>query len=303
MFCLDGATSFAILDGASIPNLPAALLAHGSEHACLLRGALDPDMAQVAPYLVVLGRSGSVTDWLLQSGWGKNWGILGISPHDLHALHRHFRRCVEIEHAGKPYYFRYYDPAVLRNYLPTCTCAELRSFFGPVQWFLLEDEEPENALLFNLREGALQQRAVRWQDNAPALWADMAQPHGPEPSAALAERLTLRTEQLEQLGRSIYVERMRGYLYATFPETAKQSRKALGKLIEDLTERAAGYKLVLETHVAPFIAAALILGLNFDEDYPVAQEVLLDYEMDCERKAQWLWDFVEVTAARREEKR
>ncbi len=45
--------------------------------------------------------------------------------------------------------FRYYDPRVLRVYLPTCLAPELRTVFGPVRRFLLESEDP--ALMLEYR--------------------------------------------------------------------------------------------------------------------------------------------------------
>ena len=34
--------------------------------------------------------------------------------------------------------FRYYDPRVLRAYLPTCDESELRAVFGPIRAFWME---------------------------------------------------------------------------------------------------------------------------------------------------------------------
>ena len=48
----------------------------------------------------------------------------------------------------KPLYFRYYDPRVLRVYLPTCNDQELQTVFGPVLRYLLEDEDPATLLKF-----------------------------------------------------------------------------------------------------------------------------------------------------------
>ena len=48
--------------------------------------------------------------------------------------------------------FRYYDPRVLRPYLPTCTETELDFVFGPVQRFLVEAEGGAAAVAYH-REG------------------------------------------------------------------------------------------------------------------------------------------------------
>jgi hypothetical protein len=56
--------------------------------------------------------------------------------------------------------FRYYDPRVLRVYLPTCVTAELRTVFGPIECFWTESESPEYMLDFRVHDGALEQQTV-----------------------------------------------------------------------------------------------------------------------------------------------
>src|SRR5512140_2233253 len=87
--------------------------------------------------------------------WGNSWGIYLTSAASLPDLRKHFRHFLmaEIEgEGGKSFYFRFYDPRVLRTYLPTCTIDELRQFFGPVGSFLVEDKD--EAKLVRLRAGS-----------------------------------------------------------------------------------------------------------------------------------------------------
>ena len=54
---------------------------------------------------------------------------------------RHFRQFLRVrDEAGREFFFRFYDPRVLRVYLPTCNSEELRTFFGPVELFSMEGE-------------------------------------------------------------------------------------------------------------------------------------------------------------------
>lgn len=53
---------------------------------------------------------------------------------------------------GGHLYFRYYDPRVLRVYLPTCNAQELGFVFGPLDSFVLEGEDPSAVLRFS-RDG------------------------------------------------------------------------------------------------------------------------------------------------------
>lgn len=141
---------YGVLDGASNPRLLSLLNEHDVDHVCLFRGELEPEVAMTAPYLVHLPPKSSFTDLvLLQQGWGQHWGILAISQADMRTLRQHFRKLTMVsEPAGKPLYFRYYDPRVLRNYLPTCTSHALRTMFGPVSAFLAEGIEPDTLLRF-----------------------------------------------------------------------------------------------------------------------------------------------------------
>jgi len=69
-------------------------------------------------------------------------------------VRKHLRRflTVELEGSSKPVLFRFYDPRVLRVFLPTCTPKEVLEFFGPIKRYVLEGEEPK--LILQYRSGA-----------------------------------------------------------------------------------------------------------------------------------------------------
>ena len=46
--------------------------------------------------------------------------------------------------------FRYYDPRVLRKFLPTCTPEQIAAFFGPADSVLIENEDGTELLRFRL---------------------------------------------------------------------------------------------------------------------------------------------------------
>ena len=140
LFELNDTFVYAVLDGARIgEDLLPKLAETGAEHVCLYRGALPPDLAAAAPYLVRLRRSDAFLAWLLKSGWGKSWGIYAASGADMILMRRHLRRFLVVSSPeGKQLYFRYYDPRVFRVYLPTCTVAEARQVFGPVRQYVME---------------------------------------------------------------------------------------------------------------------------------------------------------------------
>jgi hypothetical protein len=119
------------------------------EHCCLYSGELPPDLAQTAPYLIKLQAESKFTGWLLREGWGRHWGIFAVSPASIEQLRRHFREFLMVrDPAGKAVYFRYYDPRVLRVYLPSCNEQELETVFGPVLLYVAEGAAPTETLTF-----------------------------------------------------------------------------------------------------------------------------------------------------------
>lgn len=162
LFGEPGARVYAVLDGASVPGLLPKLAEHKPEHECLYRGELPPDLAEAAPYLVRLEEKSTLCEWILEQGWGNHWGMFVMAAADLPTLRRHFRTLMIVHDSeGKPMYFRFYDPRVLRTYLPTCNAAELAEFFGPVNSFVIEGDEPATVVRFTVTAGALAKREER----------------------------------------------------------------------------------------------------------------------------------------------
>jgi len=154
---------YAVLDGASVPELPQVLWEREPESVCLYRGELEPDMAEVAPYLVRLLPSSEFTDWVLTEGWGSHWGIFAITAKelDMRIVRRHFRKFLMVKDPeGKPIYFRYYDPRVLSVFLPTCNSAELKMLFGPIQCYCCEDEDASLLARLSLTDGELNTKKI-----------------------------------------------------------------------------------------------------------------------------------------------
>ena len=155
LFPTNGDQTYAVIDGASCEDLLPKLAEFRPEHVCLYAGELEPDVQEVAPYLVRLEVGGEFTRWLLNEGWGKHWGIFVTAPADLRMLRKHFRTILLVRSPeNKTLYFRYYDPRVIRMFLPTCEPPEARQIFGPCTSLLAENENPESALLWTHKNGA-----------------------------------------------------------------------------------------------------------------------------------------------------
>jgi hypothetical protein len=147
---------YAVLDGASVPNLLSLLAQHAVVNECLFRGELDPELAQTAPYVAQLPAPSGFTNLLLTQGFGNHWGIFAQSSGDFRTLRMHFRKFLTVwDPDGKPLFFRYYDPRVLRVYLPTCNAEELRVLFGPVSAYFAEGETGDTLERFTFSGDAL----------------------------------------------------------------------------------------------------------------------------------------------------
>ena len=102
-----------------------------------------------------------LTAWLLEAGRRQHAGILLSSTQQLPAVRRHLRRFLLVrDEAGNELFFRYYDPRVLRVYLPTCNSRELAIFFGPVARFCLEGEVATTLIEFSRAELCLNQHVI-----------------------------------------------------------------------------------------------------------------------------------------------
>lgn len=135
----DGTYTYAVLDGASVPNLPMQLFESDTENACLYRGELSDELIHVAPYLVQILPGSEIANWLLTESWGKHWGIFAQSEVSFPTIRKHFRSLLTVnDESGDPLLFRYYDPRVLVPFVLTCAIAELKIVFGPVKYYFAE---------------------------------------------------------------------------------------------------------------------------------------------------------------------
>ena len=118
----------------------------------LYQGDIGDHLAHVSPYLLPLREDQPECRWFAEAGFGQSWGVFIIAPVGFDELRRHLRKFnIVYRENGTPLVFRFYDPRVLRRFLPTCTPDELRRFFGPIESFLTETEEADALLRFTLR--------------------------------------------------------------------------------------------------------------------------------------------------------
>ncbi len=155
---------FAILDAARDRSIYAGLQRFAAWHEVLplYQGAEADNLAAVGPYLLCLGQTDEIFDWIWENFWGDAWGIFLWSPASAQALWTHFRRHLLARTTdGERLVFRFYDPRVLLPFLPTCNAAQLRDFFGPVQHFALEDDDGATLVTLRREAGRLVRQTMR----------------------------------------------------------------------------------------------------------------------------------------------
>jgi hypothetical protein len=151
---------WALLDLARDRRIHPLLVESRLEFLCLYAGRLSRRLEQAAPHMIELLPGHWFTDRLLEEGWGRSWGVF-VTIQDPTILRRHLRRFLKVrDEAGRSLLFRFYDPRVLRVYLPTCRPDELAQVFGPIASYLTEGEGGSTLIEFRFRGDRLLTRTV-----------------------------------------------------------------------------------------------------------------------------------------------
>lgn len=270
----DGLQTYAVIDAARDPRLHPMILATGLEHCCLFAGPLSPALQQAAPYLVRLSPTAKLTREFLRLGWGQSWGILAVAPPDvtLEMLRRHFRTLLRVRGEGDGMVlFRFYDPRVLRTYLPTCNEHEVARLLGPVRRLACESESGATVLEYGGDARA----------TAP-MAGEVAARHG----APTRIRNTQAAVFKERAARA-FVDKLLPRLRRAFPqETIDRDDQDLARTVHQAVLKAATYGVLFETDVVRFVACFIHLGPSFDRDSlrPWAGAILSDERIDGKEK-------------------
>lgn len=136
---------YAVLDAARSDRIRVLLRESVEQCRSLYEGIEGEALAHVAPYLVAIPLGSALIERLIREGWEKRWGIFIDYPGSFKELRRHLRGFLMVadEETRKKYYFRFYDPAVLRAFVPTCTPKQRAELFGDIRAFVVEGEEGE----------------------------------------------------------------------------------------------------------------------------------------------------------------
>ncbi len=139
---------YAVVDAGRSPEVLTLLYGFGPEMRSLYDGESEARLGPSGPYLVRLPSDGDVLPALLRKGWGQAWGVFVSTSAKFDALRKHFRSLLMVRRQSDAaeLYFRFYDPRVLRAFLPTCDKQQLQAMFGPVSAYLVESQDSGFAL-------------------------------------------------------------------------------------------------------------------------------------------------------------
>lgn len=142
---------YAIVDGAACPDLRFKIYDWQPVYACLWSGVLEPDLEEVAPYMVKLEKGNAFTEWLMSNGHQSNWNIFVESSLNPLAFRKQIRKLNLVRSPdGKNMVFRFYDPRVLKSFVQMLTDEQFEVFYkGISQFFIVEDA---NLVTLNLKQ-------------------------------------------------------------------------------------------------------------------------------------------------------
>lgn len=154
--------NYLLLDGARIGEEMINLKkVYSSTGRSLYLGKTKEDLEDVGPFLFSCNNSDSIVSWFLREGSGKSYGVLFRSEHGYEEIFKHCRKFLLVRtETNEELYFRYYDPRVLRIFLPTCDENQLKDFFGPIDYFLAENAGTKDFTKFSLNKGTLDQEEI-----------------------------------------------------------------------------------------------------------------------------------------------
>ena len=253
-----GGYLYALLDAYEAPAVPAKVQELGKEKAVsLFVGNAEQGYWDLAPYLLLVEET--TLEWMWQTVWNVPCGVLIFSKSGLETLRTHFRRFLIVQLPdSERWYFRYYDPRLLKTYLENCRPDELEIFFGPVRAFGIMNPGSEDVLLLHtLGEG---RSVMETQAEARATWQ-------------------VRLEQyqaLEEVSWKDLEDRMVRELVQRFPQPCeKLGQRDLRAFIRFATAKATTYQLAREADLYHFVELMFRLGRDFDKD-PQVQAILQD---------------------------
>jgi hypothetical protein len=133
---------YAVVDAAANSAIYPGLLALASveEITSLYDGNAARVCADAAPYLLALDADGAAATWLAATPWLNDATIFLRSRAAMPEVRTRLRRLTRVGAPdGRVLLFRFYDPIILRAFLPTCDIQQAAEFFDDIDEYLVFD--------------------------------------------------------------------------------------------------------------------------------------------------------------------
>jgi len=162
LYAYPGERLYAVLDPTQDDCMVELLRESKEQYQSLCLGPQTGTLDTAAPCLVEIPKGSPLLTILIKGGWERNWGIYLTSTEFFQQVHGHLCRFLAIQtEKGGERCLRFYDPRVLRPFLAACSEEDRKSFFGPIQHILVEDEDASVALRFSVSGGIPEEIKVR----------------------------------------------------------------------------------------------------------------------------------------------
>ena len=152
---------FLLLDAARVEDNIRIARELNSSNVSIYKGTIDEELNDIAPFLFTYNDDSEFATWYFKNGWGNSWGLIIESEYQIEETLNHFQKILIVKtEDDQEIYFRFYDPRVLRIFLPTCDSNQLKELFGPVECFICEDEDPAFGLVFTFEHNSLKTNRI-----------------------------------------------------------------------------------------------------------------------------------------------
>jgi len=245
---------WAVLDCARDAKIYLALLESKLEFRCLYSGQVPPVLVMNAPHLVELSLGNRLVHRWLDEAWGSAWGVL-LKIDDASNLRHHLRKFLRVRDSPRRQsLFRFYDPRVLRVFLPSCDLAQSRAFFGPIATWMCESRDGQSLLQVQRLAGV-------------------------DSGASTSSPFTLRGPQIKAFEDAMFRTWLERHLRQYFADACSAfSAAGLQALVDQGIEQACGHGFVAPADISRFVHVVLLFGADFERDPELAwaREVLAD---------------------------
>lgn len=272
---------YAILDGARDKKIERILRQGPLKSTCLYEGDLSYQVRVSAPHLVRLEQNHPQTHDIIQQGWGRSWGVFAITypPVSFLKVRHNCRKIAKVKGPdGQSLIFRYYDPRVLRTYLPNCNDKEAEKMFGPITDFVIETGDSE----INRRETDVNENnsvsnssnvihRFRRTDNGvqdindkkPLISNDTAVEIVPvdRDNRGVLQINREQFNSFEDARFRRFLKSMEQHLTTYFPAQVQQlNNKSLSSWVKNNVEQAVKFQLTSEQDICRYLNAAILHG-------------------------------------------